>query len=203
VGAASAISGESLAIDEVDLLRAHEYALLGALLSRAPDSEMLARIAQLQGDETPLGLAHSELARAAAAADAAAVGKEFFSLFIGVGRGELLPYGSFYLTGFLNERPLAAVRRDLKVMGLEREETLHDPEDHIAILFDVMSGLAAGRFDESEVSAADFYRWHIEPWVGRFLEDLETAPSSHFYKSVAALGAAFIAVESEAFALDR
>jgi TorA maturation chaperone TorD len=187
------------AIDEIDLLRAQEYGLLSALLARAPTLNLLRDIAALRGDETPLGKAHTELAEAARSADAEALAKEFFALFVGVGRGELLPYASFYLTGFLNERPLAAVRRDLAALGLEREGGLHDPEDHIAILLDVMAGLAAGRFEETGVSQHEFFVRHVEPWAERFFEDLAIAPSSRFYRAVAAVGAAFVEVETQAF----
>jgi TorA maturation chaperone TorD len=193
---------EEVAPGEIELLRANEYALLGRLLARAPDAELLGVIGDLRGDDTPLGRAHSELARASRDADPAALEREYFSLFIGVGRGELLPYASFYLSGFLNDRPLAAVRQDMAALGLERVETLRDPEDHLAILFDVMAGLAARRFDETVVSQDIFFARHIEPWASKFFDDLAIAPSSDFYRHVAALGSAFIAVEAEAFAIE-
>ena len=101
-------------IDEIDQLRAAEYGLLSLLLGKAPDAETLKRVATLKGDGSDLGMAHVELAAAAAATDDRAVSKEFFDLFIGLGRGELLPYASYYLTGFLHERPLARVREDLR-----------------------------------------------------------------------------------------
>ena len=100
-------------IDEIDQLRAAEYGLLSLLLGKAPDADTLKRVAALKGDASDLGMAHVELASAAAATDDRAVSKEFFDLFIGLGRGELLPYASYYLTGFLHERPLARVREDL------------------------------------------------------------------------------------------
>src|SRR5439155_17108769 len=87
-------------LDEVDTARAREYALLSGLRARPPDRAMLQRLAGLRGDATPLGLAHIALAQAAERADAGGVEREYFNLFIGVGRGELLPYGSYYLTGF-------------------------------------------------------------------------------------------------------
>ena len=100
-------------VDEVDAARAQEYALIAALLLRAPDAKLLANLAALRGDASPLGLAHAALAEAAAAATAESVEREYFDLFIGLGRGELLPYASYYLTGFLQERPLARLRDDL------------------------------------------------------------------------------------------
>src|SRR5699024_6049619 len=97
-----------VAIDDLDQARSEQYGLLASLLLRAPDADLLERLASLQGDtDTPLGQAHHALASAAGVASAEAVRREYHELFVGVGRGELLPYASYYLTGFLNERPLA------------------------------------------------------------------------------------------------
>ena len=123
-----------------------QYALLAVLLARAPSAELLARIATVRGDASPLGVAHAALAEAAAAANVERIEREFFDLFIGIGRGELLPYGSYYLTGFLNERPLARVRADLARLGIERVTGQVEPEDHAAVLCEIMAGLADGRF---------------------------------------------------------
>ena len=97
-------------IDEIDRMRAAEWNLLAVLMGRAPSADLLARLAALSGDATPMGLAHIALGQAAAQAQETAVNREYFDLFIGVGRGEFLPYGSYYLTGFLHERPLARLR---------------------------------------------------------------------------------------------
>ena len=99
-------------IDDVDAARAQEYALLAMLLARTPDAATLGRIAKLRGDATPLGRAHVALAQAADNASAEKIQREFFNLFIGIERGELLPYASYYLTGLRNERPLVRVRED-------------------------------------------------------------------------------------------
>ena len=193
-------SGSRAQRDPIDLVRAAEYGLLAELLGRAPDRARLASLSRLSGDDTPIGAAHRALAKAAAAADPDAIEREFFGLFIGVGRGELLPYASFYMTGFLNERPLAAVRSDLKALGVERAEGLHEPEDHLAILCDVMAGIAAGRFGDADAEAAFFAR-HVEPWAGKFFDDLAQAKAARFYGHVGALGRAFMDIESGAFAL--
>ena len=145
-------------IDEIDQLRAAEYGLLSLLLGKAPDADTLKRVATLKGDGSDLGMAHIELASAAAATDDRAVSKEFFDLFIGLGRGELLPYASYYLTGFLHERPLARVREDLDTLGIERAGTSREPEDHIAILLEVMSGLARGDFEADFARTAAIFR---------------------------------------------
>jgi TorA maturation chaperone TorD len=189
--------------DEVDLARAGEYALLSKLLADAPDTDLLAVLAALPGDSTPLGHAHAALAHAAAAADAASVEREYFDLFIGLGRGELLPYASFYLTGFLHERPLARIREDLAQLGVERDPQQCEPEDHLALLCEVMAGLAQGSFDASEAEQARFFGRHLRPWAEKFFDDLEAAKSARFYRAVAGYGRAFLAIEREAFMIAR
>jgi len=189
------------AVDEVDRLRAHEYALLAALLARAPDRDLLARVAALKGDATPLGLAHIALAEAAGSVDPDAISREYFDLFVGLGRGELLPYASYYLTGFLNERPLSRLRADLARLGIERAENIFEPEDHAATLCEIMAGLTAARFDAPADEQRDFFKKHLAPWMGRLFADMESAASAKFYRSVGALGRLFLEIETEAFTL--
>jgi len=195
---------ESLAAappDEIDAARAREYVLLAALLTRTPDRELLDEIANLKVDASPMGLAHAALAEAARAARPETVEREFFDLFIGIGRGELVPYGSYYLTGFLYERPLARLRSDLAELGIARSEGNHEPEDHIATLCEIMAGLADGRFPAPPGSDETIFKKHVEPWAARFFADLERAQAAQFYRSVGALGRTFIEIESEAYAL--
>ncbi|MDB5641793.1 MAG: molecular chaperone [Hyphomicrobiales bacterium] len=189
------------AVDEIDALRGAEYAMLAVLLGQAPGADLLARVASLRGDATPLGLAHIDLASAAQATDETLAGREFFNLFIGVGRGELLPYGSWYQTGFLHERPLARVREDLAQLGIERSEKTREPEDHIAILCEIMAGLAQGDFQTDVAAQQRFFERHLAPWAARFFADLETTGSATFYKSVGRLGRTFMELEAEAFKL--
>src|SRR5579885_153868 len=192
--------GES-SMDEVDLARASEYALLANVLTRAPDAKLLAQLAELRGDATPLGVAHVELAEAAKNADVAKIEREFFDLFIGIGRGELLPYASYYLTGFLHERPLARLREDLAGMGVERAEGVAEPEDHAGILCEIMAGLASGRLPAPAGSDRTIFDKHMAPWIGRFFADLERAEAAGFYRRIGTLGRVFIDIEAEAFAL--
>ena len=187
--------------DEIDVARGQQYALLAVLLARAPSAELLARIATVRGDVSPLGVAHAVLAEAAAAANVERIEREFFDLFIGIGRGELLPYGSYYLTGFLNERPLARVRADLERLGIERVTAHVEPEDHAAVLCDIMAGLADGRFNAVPGADRDFFEKHLAPWIGRFFADLEDAHAGNFYRRVGTVGRLFVVVESEAFTL--
>jgi TorA maturation chaperone TorD len=188
-------------VDEVDSARAQEYALLSALLARAPDAALLERLAGLRGDATPLGLAHIALADAASQTTVDAVEREFFDLFIGIGRGELMPYGSYYLTGFLHERPLARLREDLGPLGIERTEGNAEPEDHAATLCEIMAGLAGGRFGAHAGSDQEIFESHMAPWMGRFFSDLERADAAKFYRSVGTIGRLFMDIETEAFAL--
>lgn len=188
-------------IDGLDEARAQEYLLLATLLTRAPSQALLADLGGLKGDASPLGMAHIALAEAARAASATNAGAEFFNVFIGVGRGDVLPYASYYLTGFLNERPLARVRDDFGRLGLERQPSIYETEDHIGSLFEVMAGLIMGRFEGSPDEAARFFGRHIRPWGQRFFADLEVAPSARFYKAVAGLGQLWLEIETEAWSL--
>jgi len=187
--------------DDVDAARAQEYALLSALLVRAPDAEFLKRLGTLRGDPSPLGLAHAGLAEAAAQINADRLQREYFDLFIGLGRGELLPYGSYYLTGFLHERPLARLREDLNGLGIERSQGNVEPEDHAAILCEVMAGLIGGQFAAPAGSDQRIFERHLKPWMGRFFSDLERADAAQFYARVGTLGRVFVDIETEAFAL--
>ena len=188
-------------IDDVDLARAQEYALLSTLLVRAPNAALLKKLSALRGDATPLGVAHVELAEAATKTSVQRVEREYFDLFIGIGRGELLPYGSYYLTGFLNERPLARLRADLAVFGVQRVEGNVEPEDHAATLCEIMAGLIAGRFAAPENAQRELFAKHMAPWMGRLFADMERAEAAKLYRHVGALGRTFLDIEAEAFTL--
>ena len=188
-------------LDEVDAARAQEYALLSVLLARAPDAALLERLAGLRGDASPLGVAHVALAEAAQRGNAERIEREYFDLFIGLGRGELLPYGSYYLSGFLHERPLARLRADLSRLGIERAAGQAEPEDHAAILCEIMSGLVGRRFPAPASADRDLFEQHIAPWIGRFFADLERAEAADFYRRVGTLGRVFVEIETDAFAL--
>jgi TorA maturation chaperone TorD len=188
-------------VDDVDAARAQEYALLSALLVRAPDARMLDALSRLGGDDSALGKAHRALAEAATSTDAKRVEREYFDLFIGVGRGELMPYGSYYLTGFLYERPLARLRQDLDLFGIERAEGNPEPEDHAATLCEIMAAIVGGKFDVPNDAQHRLFEKHMAPWFGRFFDDLQKADRAEFYRAVGALGRTFIDIETEAFAL--
>ncbi|HEV3371954.1 MAG TPA: molecular chaperone TorD family protein [Xanthobacteraceae bacterium] len=186
--------------DEVDAARAREYALVSVLLARAPTADLLRRLAQIEADTSPLGVAHSALSQAARGASEERVSQEFFDLFIGLGRGECLPYGSYYLTGFLHERPLARLRQDLLRLGIERAPGQTEPEDHAAILCEIMAGLAGRGLPAAPGADRDLFEAHLAPWMARFFADLEQARAAVFYRHVGMLGRVFMQIETEGFA---
>ena len=188
-------------IDDEDILRAEWYSFLAALLRVEPQDNLLASVSQISGDDTPIGKATGTLSYLAKEMDAATIRSEYVDLFIGVGRGELLPYCSYYLTGFLNEKPLANLRQDMASIGIARAENVKDPEDHIASLCDMMAGLILGNFGRpySLQEQATFFKKHIAPWAGLFFADLEAAKSAVFYAPVGTIGRIFMDIESQAF----
>ena len=189
----------SAEVDDVDTARAQEYALLAALLMRAPDASLLSKLSALRGDASPLGLAHAALAEAAERTTVEKIEREYFQLFIGLGRGELMPYGSYYLTGFLHERPLARLREDLSRIGIVRAEGIVEPEDHVGILCEIMSGLASRRLPAPSGSDRLIFEKHMAPWIGRFFTDMENAAAADFYRRLGTLGRVYIEIETEAF----
>ena len=178
--------------------RASAYALLAALLRAAPDQPLLDYVSGLSADEESeideLAEAMGELAKAARAQDVARLELEYNDLFIGVGRGEVVPYGSWYLTGFLMEQPLSELRDHLRAFGFERSENTREPEDHAAALFEVFSVMISEAF--SLARQQEFFQLHMQPWLERFFADLGQARSAEFYRSVARFGAAFLKLES-------
>jgi TorA maturation chaperone TorD len=200
---AEAVDAEAISatrqIDEIDHARAREYALLAALLSHSPDAKMIEQLTRLSGDTTQLGAAHAALSAAAASVTPERIEREYFDLFVGLGHGELLPYASYYLTGYLYGRPLARLREALKQIGLERTEGQSEPEDHAGVLFEVMAGLADGQIIAPDGTDRIIFEQHLKPWIGRFFLDLEHAGSATFYTCVGTLGRVFMEIETKAF----
>ncbi|MEM6887931.1 MAG: molecular chaperone TorD family protein [Pseudomonadota bacterium] len=192
---------KTVSVVEEDRLRADLYNFLGVLLARPADQMLLAQTAELSGDESPLGQAISGLARVAKVSKPKAVIREFNALFIGLGRGELLPYASYYLTGFLNEKPLAKLRQDMAALSVTRANNVFEPEDSIASLMETMGGLIVGRFGSLVPLERQrtFFQNHIALWAPHFFSDLESAKTSVFYASVGAVGREFMTIEKEAF----
>ncbi len=194
---------QTVEVADEDRLRADLYNYLGLILARPPDDMLLEQTAGLSGDETEIGQAINVLASIAARSNTKGVTSEYNKLFIGLGRGELLPYASYYMTGFLNEKPLALLRGDLAARGIARSETVFEPEDNIASLMEVMGAMIVGRFG-APASLEDqrtFFNKHIAPWARHFFADLEGAKNSVLYAAVGKLGRLFIEIETEAFRL--
>ncbi len=177
--------------------RAAFYSLLAALLRNAPDADVLAYCLSLDttDQKSELGAAVNTLVLAAKHSDPQRLKEEFHELFIGLGRGELVPYGSWYQTGFLMERPLGQLRADLAKLGFERSDDVHEPEDHIAALMEVMAMLIYEGAPQEQQRL--FFETHISSWAKDFMRDLSVAETATFYRSVARLGSAFVAIESQ------
>jgi len=191
-------------ISEEDSLRADMYDFLASLLRTEPSDELIDKVAQLQGDDTPIGSACLTLAHLAKNLDNGLIRNEYVEMFIGVGRGEILPFASYYLTGFLNDKPLANLRADMAKIGIVRVEGVKEPEDHIASLFDMMSGLIRGHFGRSFSigEQAEFFNKHIDSWGSLLMRDIEAAKSVVFFAPVGTIGKAFLEIESTAFSMD-
>ena len=193
---------ETGCLDQEQRYRASAYGLLAALLRASPDRNMLDYLGELceatdDGDE--LMLAMSALALSAGMHGPEDIVDEFHRLFIGLGKGELVPYGSWYQTGFLMEKPLSDLRDDLSRLGFQRSEEVAEPEDHVAALCEVLSIMIGDNTDVSVQKA--FFESHMADWLGRFFDDLGRAGSAVFYRSVARFGAAFIELEKQYYSM--
>ena len=182
--------------------RAGAYSMLAVLLRQSPRQDVLNVVTGLTDgveEKDDFAVAMSMLGLAARTARPAELDDEFHALFIGLGRGELVPYGSWYLTGFLMEKPLGVLRDDLASMGFARNDSTCEPEDHVAALCEVMAMLIdEGRsLDEQTL----FFNAHLSPWVGRFFTDLSESKSAVFYRAVARFGKAYFDFEKQYLAM--
>ena len=185
--------------------RAGTYRLLAVLLGGPPDEETLAVVSGLPSGNNCIGANVAQLAKRSRQVNPEKVEREFHKLFIGLGEGEIVPYGSYYLSGFLHEKPLARLRVDLRKLGVERDSNFCEPEDCIASVCEVMSGLISGDFGTpaSLSLQRDFFTKHVGSWGGQFFVDLESASSAYFYRPVGSLGRNFIQLEAEAFSIEN
>lgn len=185
-------------MDDVELARALIYRMLGRALAEPWDAGFLARLAKLDGDDSDVGTALRAVATAARGVAIDMARTEYDALFIGVARGELVPYASFYLTGFLHERPLARVRAEMQALSLARASGRSDPEDHIASECEVMAAL----IERGDVNAqAGFFERHLALWAGRFFTDLERAASASLFRPIGTLGRLMMDLDRQGFAL--
>jgi len=200
----SLVSDQIASIDEEDQLRADMYSFLASLLRSEPSADLVEQLTLLKSDNTPIGNAIKVLAKLASSLDLHEIRDEYVKIFIGVGRGEILPFASYYLTGFLKDKPLAKLRNDMKEIGIEMSADVKEPEDHIASLFDIMSGVILGKFDRkfSITEQRDFFNKHLAPWVELLMRDIEASKIAVFYAPVGTLGREFIEIERSSFKMD-
>ena len=188
-------------IEPEDQARADYYALLASLFYRAPDARLLQAIVIA---EPPVGVLSSTWQRMADAANVVpedALTEEYDAVFVGMGKPPVMVYGSFYMAGFMMEKPLAALRQDLAELGFARAQNVREPEDHIAAICDVMRAMILGDIDSKPQSLENqrvFFLTHVKPWVFDCTNAISAYHQSNFYKHVAAFATAFFKVELEA-----
>lgn len=191
------------AVEAGDAARAEMYVLLGTLLAGPPDDailEMLLDIDAGEPDATLMTSSWQSLQAAAREADTEQLAEEYFNLFIGLGRGELVPYASFYIHGFLMEKVLASLRNELQRLGFELQEGISEPEDHVAALCETM-GMIISESGLSLKEQSAFFETYIASWMGEFFAELRDAESADFYRVVAQLGQQFLEIESQYLAM--
>ena len=196
-------SSTRFSASEEELYRGYCYRLLARLLGAPGDDELMAFLRGLEGDDTELGRAIANLAEVAHHTTVEEAVEEYETLFIGVTEGELIPFGSYYQAGALNEKPLSDLRSDMNKLGIARTEGTAESEDHIASLFEIMEGMITGAFGKP-VPLAEQYRFfdaHVGCWAPVFFDDLEAARSARLYMPVGRIGKLFMNVEKEAFTM--
>ncbi|PRY64168.1 TorA maturation chaperone TorD [Vreelandella songnenensis] len=179
-------------LSETDAIRADIYQLLASLIRQPPDAELLEWLSALESDADGSRLAEcwAALIQAARISTPEALSRAHFNHLVGVIQGDIVPYASFYLNGELMDSALVALRRDLRLLGFERRDAVHEPEDHLAAVCEVMAMLVTAQRDEQ----INFFQQHIAPWAGRCFADMGKLESA-FYAATGQLGSAFI--ESE------
>ncbi|MDC5706445.1 molecular chaperone TorD family protein [Vibrio europaeus] len=178
-------------------IRADIYLLLSSLYRQQPSTELIAFLSQLETEqaESAMQLAWHKVKSAAIESSQEQLEDEYQELFIGIGRGEVVPFASWHLTGSLMEKPLASIRHDLGLLGLEREEQVKEPEDHFSALCEVMSVLT----EEEEELQQVFFNKHLGTWFNSLVKQVKEARNASFYLTVAELTNAFMTLEQVRF----
>ncbi|NVD06680.1 molecular chaperone [Vibrio sp. JPW-9-11-11] len=178
-------------------IRSDIYLVLAALFRQAPSDEMLAFLSSLETEsaDSAMKQAWQQISRAAQDSQTTSLADEYQELFIGIGRGEVMPFASWHLTGSLMEKPLADIRHDLELLGFERAPSVKEPEDHISALCEVMAALT----NEAEQIQQRFFNRHIAPWFESLIKQIVQARHANFYQSVAQLCLAFFTIEQVRF----
>jgi len=182
-------------------LRTNMYALLAVLLSQPPTHATLQVLRNIRpGREVEagaLGPCWADLRAASVKYTCAQLDEEFHRLFIGLGRGEVIPYGSWYLSGHLMDKPLARLRGDLAVLGIERRPENRESEDHAASLCETMALISDPVASVPRERLRMFFLDHLATWMLRFFRDMQAAPSACFYRAVGRTGEAFMQREEQ------
>ena len=191
-------------INEEDQLRADMYSFLANLLRAEPDEKLVEQLTFLKSDDSPIGKSIKTLSKLATSLDLPTIRDEYVKIFLGVGRGEILPFASYYLTGFLKDKPLAKLRQDMQEIGIKLEDEVKEPEDHIATIFDMMSGLILGKFEKkcSIADQKDFFNNHLAPWVDLLMRDIESSKIAVFYSPIGTIGKEFMEIERASFSMN-
>jgi len=191
-------------VNEEDQLRADMYSFLANLFRSEPNSELINQLKSLESDESPIGKSIKILSKLAGSLDLPTIRDEYVRIFVGVGRGEILPFASYYLTGFLKDKPLAKLRQDMEKIGIKLEDNVKEPEDHIASIFDIMAGLIVGKFNKkfSIGEQKDFFNKHLAPWVDLLMRDIESSKIAVFYSPIGTIGKEFMEIERTSFSMD-
>ena len=191
-------------INEEDQLRADMYSFLANLLRAEPDEKLVNQLKVLVSDNSPIGKSIKILSKLASSLDLPTIRDEYVRIFVGVGRGEILPFASYYLTGFLKDKPLAKLRQDMQEIGIKLQDNVKEPEDHIASIFDMMSGLILGNFEKrySIVEQKEFFNKHLAPWVDLLMRDIESSKIAVFYSPIGTIGKEFMEIERASFSMN-
>ena len=191
-------------IKEEDQLRADMYSFLANMIRTEPSQELLDSVKKLTGDDSSIGKSIKLISKLASTMHISEIQDEYVNLFVGVGRGELLPFASYYLTGFLNDKPLSKLRNNMNELGVVRIKEVKEPEDHVSSLFDIMSGMITGQFGKqySITEQSNFFEKHLNSWIHLLMSDIESAKTAVFYAPIGSLGKEFINIEREAFRMN-
>ena len=191
-------------VKEEDQLRADMYSFIANMIRTEPSQELIDSVKTLSGDSSLIGSSIKLISKLASTMHISEIHDEYVNLFLGVGRGELLPFASYYLTGFLNDKPLSKLRDDMNELGVVRLKEVKEPEDHVSSLFDIMSGLITGKFGKvySISEQSTFFEKHLNSWVHLLMSDIESAKTAVFYVPIGSLGKEFINIEREAFKMN-
>ena len=191
--------------DHEELARAELYGLLARLWLSPPDAALLQQfqvaVTETEVDGAALAAPWHDLVAALRQTTVDAAAAEFAALFVGVGKPEIFAYGSYHLSGYLNEKPLATLRTDLAALGLTREDSTLETEDHVSYVFEVMRYLIAG--DDAGVCNLEqqrrFFRKHVQTWLDSLCDAVQASPRAQVYGALAGLTRSFIAVETQGF----